>query len=93
MSLCDVKSHLQMSFISVGTGFSLVSLGIMAKPATAYRHPSMVIRLSELRSWGNSKNSDHLSTTNTHIHIMVKEHIRYTKLYSVLSKGVRWLSG
>ena len=68
MIFCDVKAHLQMSFISVGTGFSLVSVGIMAKPATAYRHPSMVIMLSELRSWGNSKNSDHLSTTHTHMH-------------------------
>lgn len=39
-----------MSVISVGTGSSLVSLGIMAKPPTAYRNPPIEIRLRELRS-------------------------------------------
>lgn len=43
-------SHLQMSVISVGTGSSLVSLGIIAKPPTAYRKPPIEIRLRELRS-------------------------------------------
>lgn len=54
------NSHLQMSVISVGTGSSLVSLGIMAKPPRAYKKPPMEIRLRELRSCGNSVNSDHL---------------------------------
>lgn len=49
-----------MSVISVGTFSSLVSLGIMAKPPTAYRKPPIDNRLRELRSWGNSVNSDHL---------------------------------
>lgn len=62
------NSHLQMSVISVGTGSSLVSLGIMAKPPRAYRKPPMEIKLRELRSCGNSVNSDHLEqnvTVNT----------------------------
>lgn len=54
------NAHLQMSVISVGTGSSLVSLGIMAKPPRAYRKPPMEITLRELRSCGNSVNSDHL---------------------------------
>lgn len=54
------NSHLQMSVISVGASSSLVSLGIMAKPPRAYRKPPMEIRLRELRSCGNSVNSDHL---------------------------------
>lgn len=49
-----------MSVTSVGTGLSLVSLGIMAKPPTAYRKPPMESKLRELRSCGNSVNSDHL---------------------------------
>lgn len=62
-------SHLQTSVISVGTGSSLVSLGVMAKPPRAYRNPPVEIRLRELRSCGNSVNSDHLEwnvTVNTH---------------------------
>lgn len=62
------NSHLQMSVISVGTGSSLLSLGIMAKPPRAYRRPPMEIKLRELRSCGNSVNSDHLEqnvTVNT----------------------------
>lgn len=57
-----------MSVISVGTGSSLVSLGIMAKPPRAYRKPPVEIRLRELRSWGNSVNSDHLGNNRTHTH-------------------------
>lgn len=56
----ESNSHLQMSVISVGTGSSLVSLGIRAKPPRAYRKPPMEIKLRELRSWGNPVNSDHL---------------------------------
>lgn len=62
------NAHLQMSVISVGTGSSLVSLGIMAKPPRAYRKPPMEIKLRELRSCGNPVNSDHLEqnvTVNT----------------------------
>lgn len=51
-----------MSVISVGTGSSLVSLGIIVKPPKAYRKPPMEMRLRELRSCGNSVNSDHLTT-------------------------------
>lgn len=42
--------HLQMSVISVGTGSSLVSLGIMAKPPKAYKKPPIESRLRELRA-------------------------------------------
>lgn len=54
-----------MSVISVGTGSSLVSLGIMAKPPRAYRKPPMETKLRELRSCGNSVNSDHLGQNVT----------------------------
>lgn len=60
MHFGESNSHLQMSVISVGTGSSLVSLDIRAKPPRAYRKPPMEIKLRELRSWGNSVNSDHL---------------------------------
>lgn len=58
-------SHLQMSVISVGMGSSLVSLGIMAKPPRAYRKPPVETKLRELRSCGNSVNSDHLGQNAT----------------------------
>ena len=54
-----VLTHLQMSVISLGMNSSF-SLGIMANPPIAYREPAVETRLMELRSWGNSRNSDHL---------------------------------
>lgn len=56
-------THFQMSCISVGTSFSLVSPGIMAKPPTAKSEPPNVVRLRELLSCGNSTPSDHLETS------------------------------
>lgn len=61
----ETNAHLQMSVISVGTDSSLVSLGIMAKPPRAYRKPPMETKLRELRSCGNSVNSDHLGQNVT----------------------------
>lgn len=60
-----VLSHLQMSFISLGTISSLSSRGIMAKPPVAYRESAKETRLTELRSWGNAEDSDHLRRKNT----------------------------
>lgn len=60
-----VLSHLQMSFISLGTSSSLSSRGIMAKPPVAYRQSAKETRLTELRSWGNAEDSDHLRRKDT----------------------------
>lgn len=43
-------SHLQMSFISLGTSSSLSSRGIIPKPPTAYRESAKDTRFTELRS-------------------------------------------
>lgn len=57
---CIVVTHLQMSFISLGTISSRSSRGIMANPPTAYSEPATDTRFMELRSWGNTVESDHL---------------------------------
>ena len=49
-----IMTHLQMSFISLGTISSLSSKGIMANPPTAYSKPAKDTRFRELRSCGNS---------------------------------------
>lgn len=56
------STHLQTSFISFGTISSLSSRTIMAKPPTAKSEPACETRFKELRSWGNTSESDHLET-------------------------------
>lgn len=60
-------THLQMSFISLGTISSLSSKGIIANPPTAYSRPAKDTRFRELRSCGNSAWSDHLKNVNTEV--------------------------
>lgn len=68
-----IMTHLQMSFISLGTISSLSSKGIMAKPPAAYSKPPKDTRFIELRSWGNTTKSDHLKNVNAHTEVQISK--------------------
>lgn len=81
----SVSSHLQMSFISLGTISSLSSRGIMAKPPVAYRESAKETRPTELRSWGKVEDSDHLRRKNTFHSGVIDTVGRNNKIFSIVA--------